>query len=157
MSDAPGVIDQQLLDGVTAQAVASPRRRKNHNFHAADDAPCHRLLNAIEPGSYVAPHRHADKDETILVVRGRLGALLFDAEGKVTTTAVLTPGGETIGVNLAAGTFHSLVSLEPGTVFFESKAGPYRPLTPAERASWAPIEGDPEVADTLKAYEAHFA
>ena len=41
---------------------------------------------------------------------------------------------------------NTLVALETGTVFFEAKAGPYRPLIPAEKAAWAPAEGSEPVA-----------
>ncbi|HNH35631.1 MAG TPA: WbuC family cupin fold metalloprotein, partial [Rhodocyclaceae bacterium] len=51
------LIDAALLDAVSNEAKASPRQRKNRNFHPTDNHPGHRLLNAIEPGSYVAPHR----------------------------------------------------------------------------------------------------
>lgn len=141
-------IDQTLLDALSRQAVAAPRGRKNHNFHAADTDASHRLLNAIEPGSYVAPHRHLDpaKDETMVVLRGVLGVVLFDDEGIITQTAQLMPDGGAVGVNLPHGGWHSVVGLVPGTVFFESKAGPYAPLTEAERAPWAPAEKAPEAA-----------
>jgi cupin fold WbuC family metalloprotein len=136
-------IGAALLDAVSRAASESPRRRCNHNFHAADADVCHRLLNAIEPGSYVPPHRHLDpaKDETMIVLRGALGVVLFDASGTVTAHARLTPGGDPLAVNIPHGTFHTVLGLVPGTVFFESKAGPYTPLAAAEKAPWAPLEG----------------
>lgn len=140
------LIDDALLDAVTAEAKASPRLRKNRNFHRADGEPAHRLLNAIEPGSYLMPHRHLDacKDETFVVLRGRLGLVLFDDAGTVVRTAVLGPGAQALGVDLPRGTWHSAVALESGTVFLEAKAGPYRPLSAEERAPWAPAEGTAE-------------
>lgn len=144
----PVCIDKALLDDVTRAAQESPRLRRNRNFHAAESAPCNRLLNAIEPNSYIRPHRHShpDKDESILCVRGKLGALFFGENGTLTETVTLEAGGDTIGVDIPHGTFHSLVSLEPGTIFFEAKAGPYEPLAEDEVASWAPPEGGPEAA-----------
>lgn len=141
----PVWIDQALLDDVTSAAQQSPRLRKNRNFHEDEAAPCNRLLNAIEPDSYIRPHRHShrDKDESIICVRGRLGALFFDEHGTVRDTATLEAGGATIGVDIPHGSFHSLVALEPGTVFFEAKAGPYAPLGDDEIADWAPAEGAP--------------
>jgi cupin fold WbuC family metalloprotein len=138
---APVFIDAALLDSVSASASASPRRRKNHNFHPRDDSSCHRLLNAMEPDSYVPPHRHLDpeKDETFVVLRGRFGVVIFDDAGKVLVRQVLAPG-ETVGVTLPAGTWHSIVALEPGSVFLEAKAGPYVALGPEEKAVWAPAE-----------------
>jgi cupin fold WbuC family metalloprotein len=61
----------------------APRLRAHHNLHDSPEAPAHRMLVAMEPGSYVRPHRHLDpnKAETIIVLRGRLGVLVFDDEG----------------------------------------------------------------------------
>lgn len=141
-------IDAALLDEVSAEARASPRGRKNRNFHPADDFPAQRLLNAIEPGSYVAPHRHLDpnKDETMIVLRGRLGLVIFDAAGGVVKTSVLANADGAIGVDIPHGSWHTVLALEPGTVFFEAKAGPFQPLATGERAPWAPQEGDAAAA-----------
>lgn len=152
-------IDKAALDAATEGARGSPRRRKNVNLHRSEAEPSQRLLNAIEPGSYVAPHRHADptKDETITVLRGRLGVVAFDEAGVVTRTLVVAPGSDVVAVTVPAGTFHSLVSLAPGTVFFESKAGPYRPIEAHERAGWAPGEQDPGAGAYLERLARHFA
>lgn len=141
------LIDRALLAEVSAEAQAHPRRRKNRNFHVADEAPGHRLLNAIEPGSYVMPHRHQDpaKGETMICLQGRLGLVEFDVHGQVVGTAVLAPGSDCLGVDIPPGVFHSVLALERGTVFLEAKAGPYRALTAEERASWAPAEGESAV------------
>jgi cupin fold WbuC family metalloprotein len=143
-----GIIGQQLLDGVTREAKAASRLRKNLNLHTGDEARCHRLFNAMEPDSYIPPHCHLgpEKDETIIVVRGRLGVIFFDDLGAVREQAILSPGGDLFGVHIAQGEFHTFVSLESGTVFFESKAGPYRPMSPEEKAPWAPGEGSADAA-----------
>jgi cupin fold WbuC family metalloprotein len=79
------LIDNALLDEVCREAAASPRRRKNRNFHRSDDQPGHRLLNAMQPDSYIPPHRHLDpnKDETMVVLRGAMALLVFDETGEV--------------------------------------------------------------------------
>ena len=145
------IIDRDFLERVSSQAKASPRRRKNHNFHASESDTCNRLLNAIEPDSYIQPHCHNDatKDETLVAVRGRLGVIFFDERGAVTATAVLAPADESVGVNIPHGMYHTLMALEPGSVFFEAKAGPYTPLTSREKAPWAPAEGEPRASSYL--------
>ena len=145
------LIDQALLDEVCAEAAASPRRRKNRNFHLRDDHPAHRLLNAMQPDSYIPPHRHLDpdKDETFVVLRGSLGLVLFDDEGGMARSVKIGADGSAIGVDIAHGTWHTAVALEPDTVFLEAKAGPYLPFTEAERAPWAPAENAPEAAPYL--------
>lgn len=150
------LIDQALLDELCAEAAASPRRRKNRNFHPYDDHPAHRLLNAMQPDSYIPPHRHLDpdKDETFVVLRGLLGLVLFDDAGVVARSARVGAGGAAIGVDIPHGTWHTAIALEPDTVFLEAKAGPYLPFTEAERAPWAPAENSPEAAPYLAALKA---
>lgn len=138
-------INQKALDSLSAEAATNPRRRRNMNIHSSEHAPSQRLFNAIEPDSYVPPHRHLDqaKDETFVWIRGRLGVIEFDTTGRITDTAVLGRS-ESVSVTIPSGTFHAIIALAPGSVFFESKAGPYTPLAAAEKASWAPPEGSPE-------------
>ena len=152
-------IDTALFEALVGDAQASPRRRLNHNFHPGNEYPGHRLLNAIEPDSYLAPHRHLDgnKDESILVLRGKLGALVFDDAGTVIDRVLMTPGGECCGIDIPHGTWHCVLALAPATVMFEAKAGPYRPLLPAERAPWAPAEGSADAAAYLLRLAACFS
>lgn len=139
-------IDQTMLTDLLGEAAQSPRLRKNWNFHASDAAACHRMLNALQPDTYVQPHCHfsEDKEETMIVLTGRMGVLIFNADGVVIQTQILAAGSDCIGINIPPRVFHSLVALEP-TVFFESKAGPYVPVAANERATWAPNEGDAAV------------
>ncbi len=156
--DRPQIINRTLFARISAEAQASPRRRKNYNFHGSDMDASHRLLNAMEPDSYIQPHRHLDanKDETIIALSGRIGIVFFDQAGNVTEVVTLSPGGEAAGVNIPHGEFHSLVALEPGSLFFEAKAGPYLALTLAEKAPWAPAEGEPGAAAYLARLKALF-
>lgn len=151
-------IDSALLAEVSAEAKASPRQRKNRNFHPSDDYPGHRLLNAVEPDSYVMPHRHLDpsKDETMVCLSGRLGMVIFTEDGSVSETLVFAPGSDLLGVDVPHGVFHSVLALEPGTVFLEAKSGPYRPLLEEEKAPWAPAEGAEAAPAYLESLRALF-
>lgn len=138
------LITEELLNTVTAQAKDNPRLRMNHNFHATMDAPIHRLLNALEPGTYLPPHRHTDKDETYLVLRGSLLAFFYDEVGNVIEKVCLNPAEGKYGLEIPPCTWHSIIALESGTVIFEIKKGPYQPLPLDDIASWAPISSDEE-------------
>jgi cupin fold WbuC family metalloprotein len=152
------LISQTTLSNLSDEAKKSPRLRKNLNFHASNEAPCHRLLNALEPGTYVQPHCHlaAEKEETLVVVAGRIGLLIFSAEGCVEQAILLSPQSENFGVTIPPGVFHSMVALQSGSVFFEAKAGPYVAITTQEKASWSPNEGDPECNAFLQNMLSHF-
>lgn len=152
------LISDELLDSVIQEAKESPRKRKNFNFHPTDESRCNRLLNALEPGTYIRPHRHLDqeKEELMVLLRGRMGMIYFDDAGTIAETALLSAGGPVSGIDIPSGQYHSLVCLESGTVFLEAKAGPYRPLAPEETALWAPAEQDPAAASYLAGLERHF-
>jgi len=152
------IINRQLLDDLTVAAKGNPRLRKNWNIHPHDGSPAHRLLNAMEPESYIRPHRHLDplKDETFLIVRGRLGVIVFADDGTVTKTILLDASGETLGADLPSGCFHTAVSLAEGTIFFETKAGPYLPLSAEEAAPWAPVDTAVDVPSYIESLKKRF-
>ena len=149
------VIDQKLLDQLSDEARNNPRLRKNLNFHPGDEFCCHRLLNAMDPGSYIRPHRHLEqaKDESLVMVRGRMGVVSFNETGGVLNHVIISAAGSAVGVDVPHGLFHTVVSLEYGSVFFESKAGPYLPLTEEEMGGWAPAEGTAGTSSYLKTLE----
>lgn len=145
------IIDRVLLEKISEQARTNPRRRQNYNLHASLDDPCQRLLNAMEPGSYIRPHRHLTppKQEGFVGARGRLAAFVFDPQGKVLDVVLFGPRESVFGVDIPVGVWHTVVSLEPGSVFYETKTGPYVPIAEEDMAPWAPAEGSVAVGEYL--------
>ena len=121
------IIDKNLLDEVSAQAKASPRLRKNHNFHQSLDDLCHRMLNALEPGTDVPIHHHPDKDETFVILRGKIRVITYNDDGTVAESFILSQEDGCYGVNIPKNVWHTLEALEPNSCIFESKQGPFAP------------------------------
>lgn len=120
------VIDQQILDSLTAQAKASPRLRMNLDLRNSPEDQSQRMLNAIEPGTLMPIHRHSKSSETVLCLRGHFEEYFYDEQGNLTDIIDMSPGG--LMLNIPIGQWHSLKSLESGTVLFECKDGKYEPL-----------------------------
>lgn len=119
------VIDKKLLDEVAERAKSSPRLRMNYNFHRSLDEKCHRFLNAVEPGTVVDIHRHLTKDETFVLLRGRVRVNTYNDDGSIMDSVELSPDDGRYGMNIPKGVWHNLESLETNSVFFECKEGPY--------------------------------
>lgn len=122
------LITEELLQTVIERAKQSPRRRINHNFHSgADDNP-HRFLNVFLKGSYVQPHRHLHppKAESFLVLRGQMGAFLFDDAGKVIGRHLLGPGFNW-GIDIAPGVWHTGGGVDAGGSLLRGEAGAVGP------------------------------
>lgn len=120
------IIDQQILDALTAQAKASPRLRMNLDLRNSPEDQSQRMLNAIEPGTVMPIHRHSKSSETVLCLRGHFEEYFYDEQGNLTDIIDMSPGG--LMLNIPIGQWHSLKSLESGTVLFECKDGKYEPL-----------------------------
>ena len=125
------IIDENLLTKVSEQAKASPRLRMNFNFHQSLEDKCHRMLNAVEPGTVLPIHRHMESNVTIVCIRGHFEELIYDDNGVLIEAIDMQPEGKVI--NLPIGTWHSIRSLESGTVLLECMDGAYRPLTDDEK------------------------
>ncbi len=121
------IIDKKLLDEVSAQAKASPRLRKNYNFHQSLDDLCHRMLNALEPGTEVPIHHHPDKDETFVILSGKIRVTLYNADGPVAESVILSQEDGCYGVDIPKYVWHILEALVPNSCIFESKQGPFVP------------------------------
>lgn len=145
------------LNTLIDAATQSSRLRQHQNIHTSYQDSCQRFFNAIGVDSYVRPHRHllAPTAETLVAVRGLFALVIFDDDGAV--REVIRFGSEqhddseglSVGAELAPGTWHTIIALQPGSVLLELKAGPFDPNTVKELAPWAPEEGSQEAAAYL--------
>ena len=124
------IIDQHILDSLTSQAKASPRQRMNLDLRNSSTDNSQRMLNAIEPGTVMPIHRHRTSSETVVCVRGHFEEYFYDESGNLVEVVDMVPGG--VVLNVPIGQWHSLKSLESGTVLLECKDGAYEPLGPED-------------------------
>ena len=124
----------------------------NHNFHEYYGDTLQRMLNAMESFSYIQPHKHEnpDKREVFFVLRGRFVVIEFDGVGNITDHILLDPLAGNYGAEIPERTFHTIIALDPDTVAYEVKDGPYAPIDDKNFAPWAPKEGAAEVEEYLK-------
>ena len=143
-------ITQAILDGLTEKAKVSPRLRANLDLRDSDADTSQRMLNAIEPDSVVPIHRHQKTSETVVCLRGRLVEEFFaeqsgrstfgrlqgkkaerydELERTCTEAIELSPNGSVVALNIPAGQWHTVRSLESGTVILEMKNGAYEPIS----------------------------
>ncbi len=142
------IIDDGLVTQKCADAAANYRHREIHYFHTGDADTLHRMLNALQPGSYIRPHRHCapDKGESIFILRGQLGVVLFGPDGSVADEdfVLLDAQQGVFGVDIRAEAWHTILALTPDTVIFEAKPGPYVRSTDKGWPDWAPTPDAPE-------------
>jgi len=152
-------LSKDLLQGAIAASHSSPRRRVIQPFHRSEGASLQRMFNAVQPGSYIPPHRHLEppKAESWIVLTGALAFFTFDEQGAISECLEIRAGGEIFGVDLEPGVYHTFFALEPDTVVYEVKDGPYSPTTDKAFPAWAPAEGTPEASRYLAQLANEFA
>ena len=140
--EAAEYITRARMADLCARAGRASRGRTHHNFHQYDDT-YQRMLNVIQPGSFIRPHCHRapGKSESFIVLRGEIGFFRFEEAGALIEARRLGPGRDALGVDLMPGVWHCFLALLPDTVVFEGKNGPYDPATDKQFAPWAPEEG----------------
>lgn len=151
--------DEALLEGTADAALRSPRARYITRFHELPE-PFQRMLNGIEPQSYIRPHRHLDPDkaEVFIALQGSALVVRYDDNGTPIEGIMLNADGPVRGVEIPVGAWHSLLSLQSGTVLFEAKEGPYHAATDKDFAPWSPPETDYDAAIAfISNLRAHFS
>ena len=139
------VIDRAFLDALWCQAAESPRLRMNFDMRNSAEDTSQRMLNALQLGTVVPIHRHENTDETVICLCGRLEEIIYEEVTEY--ERILTSGGEDVvkkssfkevsrqllcpadgiyGMQIPAGTWHSIYVIEP-SVIFEAKDGAYVP------------------------------
>lgn len=138
------------LNNMSQQAASLPRLRAHRTLHEELSDPVQRLAIAMEPGTYIRPHRHPHTWELLTPLQGRFLVLLFNDDGTVSHRTLL---GEDVRLQeIPALTWHAVLSLDQNGVIFEVKQGAYRALSEEDCMSWAPPEGGENVADIMAWY-----
>lgn len=126
-------ISQAILDQLTEKAKSSPRLRMNMDLRNSEKDGSQRMLNAIEPDSPLPIHRHQKTSETVVCLRGRMAWEFYDELERTCTDRIeLSPNGPIVALNIPAGQWHTVHSLESGSVILEMKDGPYEPQSPVD-------------------------
>lgn len=139
-------LEQETLDAGIAASRSNDRKRVMIPIQRSETAPVQRLLNIMQPGSYVQPHLHPRPQaiELAQVLRGSMRVWIFDDAGHVLDTRVCTAGTPASLVDIEPHIWHSFAALEPDTVILEIKGGPYDKAQDKIFAEWAPRESEPE-------------
>jgi cupin fold WbuC family metalloprotein len=137
-------IDKDFITPLLEKASNSERKRTNYNFHIYPQDTLQRMLNLLNTGTYVQPHKHEnpDKREAFIILKGKVAVVEFDDKGNPTESIILEANTKNYGCEIAAKTWHSIICLEDNSVVYEVKDGPYNALTDKDFASWAPVEGE---------------
>lgn len=136
-------ITKDRLDKLSQEAAGNRKKRAALQLHNHTD-PVLKLLNALEPETYIQPHKHFLKNcqELFVGLRGRLIIILFDSQGDIVDHVLIGPKEEITIFEVPEDTWHTILPLENGSLVMEVIKGPYKKELFKKFASWAPSEDD---------------
>ena len=130
---------------VLRQAVRrTPKRRARINAHPGHDDALHEMIIAIEPGSYIRPHRHPGKSEAFHIIEGDVDIVVFREGGEIDEIVSLGEkgGARPFYYRMSEPRFHTLIIRSDLLIVHEITNGPFSP-DGTVYAAFAPAEGDP--------------
>ena len=135
--------DKEFLDKLFEQAKENPRLRQNFDLRTSSADTSQRMLNALQPQTEVAIHRHEKTAETVICLVGRLEEIIYEEVDeyvyevtsccddvirqksfKEVSRQILSPTEGKFGIQIPAGAWHTINVIEP-SVIFEAKDGAY--------------------------------
>ena len=144
-------VDGTWLERLKQAAAGSPRRRARLCLHAGAEDAIQQMVIAFRRPSYVRPHRHPGKIESLHWIEGSVRVVVFDDAGNATRELRLgAPGGGGVVLyRMSAPLWHTVILESESAVLHEVVSGPFRGGD-TEFAPWSPQEGDaPAVAQFL--------
>jgi len=125
-------------------ALKSNQKRSRICFHADASDLQQEMLIAAHKSSYIRPHKHTEKTETLTIIEGACDALLFDATGNLINKFPMTCASERgcFFYRMPPKYFHSLIIQSEWLIFLETTIGPFNKNN-TEEAQWAPESSQP--------------
>ena len=113
-------------------------------LHEGPDALLHDMIVVQYAGQYFRPHKHLEKSESYHMIKGEMGVVIFDDEGKAVDACRMDASGTAI-YGVGTGMYHTNFPLTDVAVYHESRPGPFVPGD-SVFAPWGPDGEDEEAA-----------
>jgi len=144
-TDAFTSLTDDIVRTLKRGSVSAERGRMRFCAHQTAEDPLHEMLISLARTTYIRPHRHSGKSESVHVVEGCGDLVRFDEAGGLVDVLRIAPhgSGRCFYYRMATPQYHMLIVRTDVLVVHETTNGPFRP-DDTEFAPWAPEEGNIE-------------
>lgn len=150
-------VDSPFIEQLANQAQKNARQRMRLCTHCDEEDQLHEMLIVHTSSTYVRPHKHINKSESIHIIKGVVDVFVFDENGDVLNVIHMGDfgSGKNFYYRLSAPLYHTLLIRSDTLVFHEVTSGPFR-REDTFFPSWAPEEDDEDGRLALFARLARF-
>ena len=150
-SDTPIVeVAAADIQWLREQAERNPRKRIRLCTHHDITDPLHEMLIVHEKGTYVRPHKHLNKTESVHIIDGLVDVVVFDDDGKITDVMQMGDykSGRVFYYRMQYPYFHTLLIHSDILLFHEVTNGPFN-RSDTVFAPWSPDENVPSLCSVF--------
>lgn len=136
-------VERQAIQELKDRADSNPRKRIRLCAHPDVDDKLHQMLIVHTNETYVRPHNHLNKSESIHMIEGSLDLVIFDDLGAITDVIPMGEysSGRAFFHRMNEPLFHTLLIHSDHVVFHETANGPFNSSENTFPA-WAPADID---------------
>ena len=148
-------LDKSGLEFLKRAALKNSRKRIRLCTHRDMNDRVHEMFIIHTRHTYIRPHKHLGKPESLFVIDGKADIIFFNQTGEVTDKISMGPvaSGKNFYYRIDGQVFHTLIVRSVTFCFKEVTAGPFR-REDMVFAPWSPEEMDTaEVSRFLKDLE----
>ena len=141
-------VDSKVIDEMCLMATKTRRGRVRLCVHRDSSEEQQEMLIVHTRHAYVPPHKHLDKSESLLILRGTADYFLFDDLGNISKKIELGDqySKKCFFFRLSEPTYHSMLIKSGVLVFLEITQGPFN-RSGNVIAPWAPEVNDHQAID----------
>jgi cupin fold WbuC family metalloprotein len=136
-------IERADICALKEQSLGNERQRIRICAHPDAEDRLHEMFIVHKQGTYIRPHKHLHKSESVHIIEGSVDVVMFDDAGAI--IEVIRMGDYSSGrrfyYRLAEPNYHTLMITSEFLVFHEITNGPFR-RSETIFAPWAPEESD---------------
>jgi cupin fold WbuC family metalloprotein len=129
------------INSLIFTAEKNERKRSRFCVHESIDETVHEMIIVHSKNTYVRPHKHINKSESMLVIDGLVDYYTFDFYGNVVSVDSMGAysSGKIFYVSNRNSSFHSIIIHSDWLVFLEITQGPFD-KSDTIFAPWSPVE-----------------
>jgi cupin fold WbuC family metalloprotein len=147
----PKLVSASDVEELKAIAAQTARRRARICLHPQVESAVHEMIIVLGRETYIPPHRHFDRSESLQVLEGLAQAIFFEQAGAIASVEPIGDyrSGRCFLYRCDTPTFHTLLIETEWLVFVEAAQGPFDPGQ-TENAPWAPAASDPAAVSSFR-------
>ena len=140
-------INQDYIKFLKLKVQNTKRKRARICLHTKQSEKLHEMIIILNKSTYIRPHKHLNKAESLHVIEGSADVIFFDNKGKIVDKKTLGKYNQNkiFYYRLNSSIFHTFKLRSKNFIFHETTEGP---LVKSKTlyASWSPAENNYKAA-----------